>query len=285
MRFLNYIGGKSRLAKTIIDHFPPHTCYCEVFGGGGHILLNKKPSSVEVFNDINKELITLYRVIQNHLPEFLRCIQYIPISRDEFYRQKALNPEHLTDIQRAIRFYYLQRSCYGGRLRAQSFGYKTCRSNNYNPLALPDELDAVCRRLARVYIECLPYAEILARYDAPHTLFYLDPPYYENENNYGKGIFTRADFGNIADILTGIKGKFILSLNDKPQVRDIFKDFYIKPVKTTYTANNKHQTPANEVLILNVNPQVNCTQKKEDVLFNSLINIENFTAIERGIER
>ncbi len=101
-------------------------------------------------------------------------------------------------------------------------------------------------------IECLDYKEFIQRYDRTGTLFYLDPPYYGNENAYGKGLFSRDEFGAMAELLAGIKGTFILSLNDRPEVRRIFKAFNIYKVKTTYTiAGNGKAKPVGEVLISN----------------------------------
>ena len=109
------------------------------------------------------------------------------------------------------------------------------------------------KRLAGVYIECLPYQDFITRYDRPDTLFYLDPPYWNCENDYGKGIFSKADFDELARLLKGIKGRFILSINDVPEIRQIFKAFYIKEVQTTYTVGTHPGKKANELLIGNIN--------------------------------
>jgi DNA adenine methylase len=100
-----------------------------------------------------------------------------------------------------------------------------------------------------VFIECLPYAEIIKRYDSPETVFYIDPPYWGIENYYGSGLFSQADFFALAQQLAGIKGRFILSLNDKPEVREIFSRFEIDTVQTRYTCNAAKNT--SELLICN----------------------------------
>lgn len=89
-------------------------------------------------------------------------------------------------------------------------------------------------RLSQVYVENLPYEALIARFDRPHTFFYLDPPYWGCEGYYGKGIFGREDFGKLRDVLTGLKGKFIMSINDVPEIKKLFKGFVIEEVKTTY---------------------------------------------------
>ena len=103
-----------------------------------------------------------------------------------------------------------------------------------------------------VYIECLPYQDFITRYDRSDTLFYLDPPYWNCENDYGRGVFSKNDFDELAKLLKRIKGKFIMSINDVPEIRCIFKAFYIKEVQTTYTTGLQPGKKANELLISNV---------------------------------
>ena len=111
-------------------------------------------------------------------------------------------------------------------------------------------LTAAHLRLSRVTIENLPWQDILKRYDRPHTFFYLDPPYYEVENYYGKGIFKREEFAQMAEILKTIKGKFVLSLNDKPQVRELFQDFQIQNIKVKYSCGgDSHRKLFDELII------------------------------------
>lgn len=245
-----WIGGKSRLCKTIISIIPEHTCYVEPFCGAGWVFWKKPESKVEVLNDVNKDLITLYRVVQNHLEEFVRYFKWSLISRNEFSRLKTLPPDCLTDIQRSARFYYLQKNAFGGKVGCQNFGYATTATPRLNLLRLEEELSMAHIKLAKTFIECLPYQEIIKRYDRKHTFFYLDPPYWNSENDYGKEIFDKSDFQNLADILGNIQGKFILSLNDVPEVREIFAEFKFDEVQVNYTCGKTH-TKAKEVLIKN----------------------------------
>lgn len=246
-----WLGGKSQLSKVIIPKIPEHTCYVEPFAGAAWVFWKKEESKVEVLNDINKELITLYRVIQNHLEEFIRYFKWSLISRDEFYRLKTLPPDCLTDIQRAARFYYLQRNAFGGKIEGCNFGYATTKSSRLNLLRIEEELSAAHIRLARVYIECLEYEDVIKRYDKPHTFFYIDPPYFDCETMYGKEIFSKNDFQNLADILGNIQGKFILSLNDRPEIREIFAKFKIEEVNVKYTCSKSKNVSAKEILIMN----------------------------------
>lgn len=117
---------------------------------------------------------------------------------------------------------------------------------------MEEELSAAHLRLSRVYIENAHFEKVLTRFDRPTTFFYLDPPYYRCEDDYGKGIFSREDFGRLRDILTNLKGKFILSLNDTPEIRELFKEFWITTVKTSYSATKQGaKSGVSEVLILN----------------------------------
>ena len=214
-------------------------------------IVQKPESKVEVINDINKDVVTLYRCVQWHLEEFVRYFKWVLVARDEFERLKKADPETLTDIQRAARFYYLQQSCFGGWIVNPTFGYGVTRAPKLNLLRIEEYLSAAHLRLSRVYIECLPYADVMNRYDAPGTLFYLDPPYWDCENYYGKGIFGKEDFTALATQLASVKGKFILSLNDTPSVREVFSSYNIEAVKTKYTCSNGKNVPAGEVLITN----------------------------------
>lgn len=111
-----WIGGKRRLAKQILPLIPEHTCYVEPFCGAGAIFFLKEPSKVEVLNDINGDLVNLYRVVRCHLEEFVRQFKWAMVSRQVFEWLRITRPETLTDIQRAARFYYLQKQAFGGKV-------------------------------------------------------------------------------------------------------------------------------------------------------------------------
>ena len=249
---LNYMGGKSLLTKKIIPLIPEHTCYCEVFAGAAWLLFRKEESEVEIINDINSDLVTLYRVIKHHLEEFIRYLKWLLVSRDEFARFKIERPETLTDIQRAVRFYYLIKNGYAGRIEKPSFSIAVTKRSGFNLLRIEEELSAAHLRLCRVYIENKPYQEILTRYDRPGTFFYIDPPYWNCENYYGNGIFSRSDFDRLGEMLKGVSGKFIMSINDVPEVRKLFKGFRIEEVTTSYSAGGANKkVRATELLIMN----------------------------------
>jgi DNA adenine methylase len=109
----------------------------------------------------------------------------------------------------------------------------------FNLSTLEPMLEDVHARLAGVVIECLGYSEFIARYDRPGTLFYLDPPYWGCEDDYGKAMFAPEDFDRLAAQLKGIKGRFLMSINDVPEIRGLFGGFDIEEVQTSYTVGMK----------------------------------------------
>lgn len=233
---LGYLGGKSRLAKRIVERIPSHNTYVEPFCGGAWVYFTKKPSTVEILNDRDGELVRFWSVVRHHLPEFLRCLDFSLVSRAEFERESRQDPEGLTDIQRAVRYYRLQRMGFGGKTTNRTFGTSITRPNSLNIPAAWERLKEVHNRLARTTIENLDACDCIKRYDSPETFFYIDPPYWEAD--FYAVSFKGDDFKRLADTLRSINGKFILSLNDTPEVREIFGDFTIEAIETKYSLGN-----------------------------------------------
>lgn len=251
-----YLGGKSRLAKIIVERINAidHVTYAEAFVGMGGVFLRrtKKPKA-EVINDYNQELATFFRVLQRHYVAFLDMMKFQITTQAEFKRLSNTDPLTLTDLERAARFLYLQKTAFGGKASGQNFGVMQERPASFDITKLGPMLEDVHTRLSGVVIMALPYQEFIKRYDRSGTLFYLDPPYYGSESDYGKELFSRDDFEILAGILSGIDGRFILSLNDMPEVRTIFSGFDIESVTTTYSiaAKQSGRGKAKEVLISN----------------------------------
>lgn len=239
---LNYLGGKSKLAQKIVARIPSnHICYCEPFCGAGWVFFAKQPSRVEVINDLDRELVTFWRVVQNHLEEFLRFYKYAIVSRAIFDLEKRKDPAGLTDIQRACRYYYLQRLSFAGKTVGRSFGTGTERPSNLNLSNIEETLLDVHWRLERVTIECLDANECIRRYDRPTTFFFVDPPYW---NTAGYAVpFEEKDYLALRDTLVKLQGRFLLTLNDLPEVRSLFKKFTIERVYLRYSAGNNRAAP------------------------------------------
>ena len=249
-----YIGGKRNLARRIIArlHRIEHTTYVEPFVGMGGIFLRRGwRSDAEVINDISTDVTTLFRVLQRHYVPFLDMLRWQLTSRTEFERLRAANPDTLTDLERAARFLYLQRTTFGGKVKGRSFGVSPLNGARFDITKLAGMLEAVHERLAGVVIERLPFADLLRRYDRPTTLFYLDPPYWGCEEDYGVGVFAQDDFTRLAEVLATLKGAFVLSLNDHPGVRATFARFPMEEVKTTYSIGNTSHEKIGELVITN----------------------------------
>ena len=246
---LPYIGGKNRLAKKIISLFPEHTTYVEPFAGGAQVFFHKEPSKVEILNDLDGGIVNFFRVCQWHHDELIRYLRFCLASRKLHDLLVRTNPDSLTDVQRAGRFFYLQKNCFGGLVLKQNFHYGITHRPNYNPERIPEIIEKTHRRLMGVQIESQPYELILKRYDRPTTLFYLDPPYWGRElYNFN---FGEADFKLLEKRLNALKGKFILSLNDLSEVRQTFGSFRIEPIKLAYTAQLNPHKRYDELLIMN----------------------------------
>ena len=237
-----YQGGKLHLARRIcaIIDADNHTTYAEAFVGMGGIFLRRKARpKAEIINDVNREISTLFRILDRHYPQFIDTLKFQISTRADFERLKAVDPDTLTDLERAARFLYLQSTSFGGVPRHNSFGVSPTVPAQFNLMTLIPKLEDLHSRLAGVTIECLNYKDFISRYDRAGTFFYLDPPYFGCENNYGKGLFAREDFESMAAILTGLKGRFLMSINDVPQIRETFTAFHIRQVTTTYTVSQK----------------------------------------------
>jgi DNA adenine methylase len=249
---LSYIGGKNRLAKRVIEIFPEHTTYVEAFAGGAQVFFRKEPSKVEVLNDLDGEIVNFYRVCQQHYEELLRYFEFAVVSREWFDLLKATNPQTLTDIQRAARHLYLLRNCFASLVLNPVYHRNVIQSPSFNLESLPKLIENAHKRLQRVQLECAPYEEVIRRFDRPTTVFYLDPPYWGRKlyrHNLGE-----ADFEKLAGQLRKIRGNFILSLNDVPQVRKLFGSFHIQGVELHYTSQKAAGKRYKEVLITNFMP-------------------------------
>ncbi|QLT59945.1 DNA adenine methylase [Enterobacter hormaechei] len=245
-----WIGGKRRLAKHILPLFPAHTCYVEPFRGAAALYFLKTPSKIEVINDINGELVNLYRVVKHHLEEFVRQFKWALVSRQIYKWLQDTPEETLTDIQRAARFYYLQKQAFGGKVADHTFGTSTTSAPRFNLLRIEEELSMAHLRLSRTLIEHLDWHQCIERYDRPHTLFYCDPPYWGTE---GYGVeFGLENYDHMAELARSTKGKMIISVNDIPEMRQAFNGLNIQTVDISYNLKvTGKATPRKELVICN----------------------------------
>jgi DNA adenine methylase len=229
----------------------PHRTYVEPFVGMGGVFLRRaQPARAEVINDFSGDVANLFRVLRRHYEPFVAELRWLIASRDEFDRQKRLDVRSLTDIERAVRFLYLQRLAFGGKVDGRTFGVDRAAPSRFNLGKMRANLRALNRRLEPVTIQQMDFADLIRRYDAADTLFYLDPPY---DQTTGYGIeFGRDRYVEMAQQLAGIAGQFLLSINATPFIRETFSAFEIEEVGTTWTigtAANGTAKPVSELII------------------------------------
>jgi DNA adenine methylase len=246
-----YIGGKRNLSRRLVEMIAatPHSLYAEPFVGMGGVFFRRTARpSMEVINDWSADVATLFRVLQRHYVAFLDMLRFQLTTREGFERLQKVDPSTLTDLERAARFLYLQRLAFGGKVNGRNFGAVYEGGARFDVTKLQPMLEDIHCRLAGVVIERLPYAEFIRRYDRPGALFFIDPPYWGNEDDYGPGMFSEADFGLLRAVLEGLQGRFVMTLNDRPEVRALFARFDVQSVTLTYRVSGL-PTEGKEVII------------------------------------
>ncbi len=211
-------GGKYYMWKRIVEQFPAHKIYVEPFGGAASVLLNKQPSEVEVYNDLDSRLVGLFEVLQDDPNEFIRCLSLMPYSEEVFKR--SLTPIKSPVLAEFSAWFYVQcRQSLGGR--GDSFSYSITKSRRGMAQvvsgwlsSIDDNLPLVIERFREVQIMNRPAIEIIEKFDSPDTLFYCDPPYVHStrvsEAVYGHelGDWQHAD---LFKVLNNCNGKIVVS--------------------------------------------------------------------------
>lgn len=218
---IKYFGGKGNFCKNLLKFIPQHKIYVEVFGGGASLLFAKQPSPIEVYNDINSDLVNFFRVLRDEekFEKFYKKVYLTPFSREErsfcYKTYKTCDDE----IERAYRFFIVSRQSFGGCLDKTSWGFTINTSNNNMAqacsgwLSIIEMLPEIHQRIMRVEIEHNHFRNIFKTYDTENTFFYCDPPYVYFTRKDGKYEFemTDKDHKELIDILISLKGKVILS--------------------------------------------------------------------------
>ncbi|OZQ97440.1 DNA adenine methylase [Paenibacillus sp. VTT E-133291] len=230
---LRWFGGKSILAPHLLPLVPEHHCWVEVFGGGGHMTLSKKRSRVEVFNDIDQDLIHFLLTLRENRGALIEALRSLPTSR--FIFEQWQHDELPQDpIERAIRWFYILRNSIipasgiksgwrSGKVKNTALDYQSAVS----------KLESFEERFRTVMIECLDYKDIIRRYDGKETFYYIDPPYFGKEHFY-KGKMEQ-DLENketqksqhvvLAEMLNNIQGKCMVSYYGDPTILELYKDW------------------------------------------------------------
>jgi DNA adenine methylase len=224
-------GGKRYLASRIIEHFPKHRVYLEPFGGGASVLLNKPPVDVETYNDLDRRISRLFRVLREHGSAFVDQAWFILYSQIEF-EDAAQYPPDATELQMAICDFIRWRQSFGGK--GKSWSYTTGRARggmagDVNAWWTAIEmLPEIIERLRRVQIICQPATEAIKRFDHPEGLIYCDPPYVHGTRSKGGtdvyGVeMTDDDHQQLAKTLSNCKAKVVLSGYPSPLYDKLYK--------------------------------------------------------------
>lgn len=217
------------MAKDIIDLIPQeHNIYIEVFGGAASVLYQKQPSKLEVLNDINSELINLHRAIRNNPQTLSMFLNDLFISREIFddIRKRKIKPKN--NIERAAFYYYQLTQSF----RSKGDNFAMAAKSGRKPKNIYRDFKKISDRLKYVTIENMSFSKLIPLYDKEDAFFYIDPPYVSTESYYkNTGGFGIKEHEQLAELLSKVKGKFLLSYNDSVVVRELYKDFNIRSTK------------------------------------------------------
>jgi DNA adenine methylase len=229
---LRWHGGKFRIAPWIIKHFPEHLCYVEPYGGAASVLLRKPASKIEVLNDADQRLIGFFHTLRERHDELVRAIRLTPYARVEFENAFEVADDPVEDARRVFVLCWQGRSRGLGEWRT---GWRYEVNGRRNARAVddfrPDHLAAVVQRLKSVQIECGDAAAVIDRYDSPHTLFYIDPPYvWETRSKRTSKIGARyavemddQAHRALAERLHGLQGMVVLSGYPSPLYAELYE--------------------------------------------------------------
>jgi len=230
------VGNKYRSAKTIISHFPKeYRTYVEPFIGSGAVLFRKEKKGKEVINDLDNDLIQAYRLIDK--TNFTSLEKYERLKAGVGSRTRRDHPNDVETLRRLRAFYAKKPVGANDKLYHAILTFcNTFSGLGQGKLYIPEnqitklkKMDLYKERMKGVKILNEDYKKVIRDYDAAGTLFYLDPPYEDSKAIYKEG--RGFDHEELARVLSGIKGKFALSLNNSPNIRRLFSKFRIIPIK------------------------------------------------------
>ncbi len=248
-----WYGGKFSHLDWLLPLLPEVLHYCEPFGGSAAVLLNRKPSPVETYNDIDKEVVNFFRVLRDQQDELIKAIGLTPFSREELRSATEKPTEGLSDLERARRFFVRARQVRTGLAQTASVGrWAHCKLTSRAGMAgavsrwlgSVEGLSEVIQRLLRVQIESRPAIEVIQQYDSDETLFYCDPPYPHGSrsdvNAYGYEMIDDEHL-KLAKVLHNVKGKVALSGYHCDLMADLYRDWaYIEaPTKKAHSTNTR----------------------------------------------
>jgi DNA adenine methylase len=221
-----YFGGKTYHAPWIVSHFPNHDLFVDVFGGAGSVILAKEPSKLDVFNDIDKEVINFFRVLRDDTlrSKLVYLLDYTPYAREELRESITTLGQSTDSVENARRFFSASYQVFSGTLTnspsSWAFGVnpRAATPRAITMLRATDRLHAVAMRFKQIMIDCQDFEKILRTYDQPHALFYLDPPYVpetRKEKTY-RFDMKEEDHKRLLKVITHVQAKVILSGYSSP---------------------------------------------------------------------
>lgn len=263
-----WYGGKYVHLEWLLPLLPQVKHYCEPFGGSAAVLLNREPSPVETYNDIDGEVVNFFRMLREQKEQLLEAIGLTPFSREELRIAVSNNGGKISDVERARRFYVRARQVRTGLAQTASEGrWAHCKLTSRAGMAgavsrwlgSVEGLSEIAQRLLRVQIENATAIEVITRYDSPDTLFYCDPPYVHESRADTKAYafeMSNDEHCQLANILHTVQGKVALSGYRCELMDDLYHDWeYIEsPTKKAHSTNtrpNNSKQERTEVLWIN----------------------------------
>lgn len=215
-----YPGGKTLLTDWIIDHLPDHTVYVEPFGGSAAVLLNKPRSHIEVYNDVDGDIVQFFDVARNQPEELAEWVTRTPFSEElynEWAREYYSGERPDESVERAGRWLFLRFSQFGGKVD-HAAGFKRDQPRKKRGASnlwksVDDRIADVAERFQGVSLQNGDFRDVIEKYDGPETVFYFDPPYLSKEQTYRIDDFNHAD---LAAALADIDGYALVSYCDRP---------------------------------------------------------------------
>lgn len=243
---ISYYGGKQKLATTILKLIPQHKLYSEPFLGGAAIFFAKPPSSVEVINDTNKELINFYRMVQQEFVSLEKEIEITLHSHDLHRKAHVINgnPDMFSEIKRAWAVWVLSTQSFASKLDG-NWGYDIAKNTTTKKVSnkRASFTQEYAIRLQNVQIECTDALRIIKSRDSKDSFFYCDPPYYNSNCAHYDG-YTLDDYTRLLETLSKIKGKFLLSSYPSPVLKQFKAKFgwYQIEIKQKVSVANSNST-------------------------------------------
>lgn len=231
---IKYPGSKWSIANWIISHFPSHHSYLEPFFGSGAVLFTKKRSSIETVNDLDKDVVNLFRQIRENTERLADTIYWTPYARSEYERAWAAQYTETDPFQRAVDFYVRMMMGHGFRTTGEKVGWKNDVQGREAAYAAgywcktPEMIFEAAERLRKVQIENLPAVDLIRRFNFPNVLIYADPPYVLS-TRHGKQYrheMTDEQHEELLDTLSNHRGPVLLSGYDSDLYRDILHDWH-----------------------------------------------------------